>query len=386
MDRTADTLVLAGVSVRAMAESARQAGWQVIALDLFGDADTRRISRRWMPIGDPAALQIDPERLRDALAAAGSEPGVMGWVAGSGFEAVPELLATTGGLALLSMPADPVRMLRDAHQFFGVLDRLGLTHPEIRFDRPLDASGWLTKWMGGTGGWHIRAASDADLRPADAQTYFQRIEPGVPMSVLFVADGRQARVIALNRQIVRPLGAFPFVYHGAIGPVRNLVLQARIDEILAMLVPAFALRGLASLDFVAANGMPSLLEINPRPSASMALHAHAWPRGLLHAHVASMHGALPPPPLLQPGVRGAQVLFARRPYRVDAQTADALGRLADCHDLPAPGTQLGVAEPVCSVTVQASDEAAVERALSDRLERIEALLDNFAQSNQEVTQ
>lgn len=385
MDRTADTLVLAGVSVRAMAESARQAGWQVIALDLFGDADTRRICRRWMPIGDPAALEIDPVRLRDALAAAAREPGVMGWVAGSGFEAAPQLLKTAGGLALLGMSADPVRTLRDARQFFGVLDRLGLTHPEIRFDRPVEAAGWLAKWMGGTGGWHIRAASDADSRRADAHTYFQRIEPGIPMSVLFVADGRQARAVALNRLIVRRLGAFPFVYHGAIGPVRDGALQARIDDILALLVPAFALRGLASLDFVAANGMPSLLEINPRPSASMALHAHAWPRGLLHAHIASMHGALPPPPSLQPGVRGTQVLFARRPYRVDTHTADALGRLADCHDLPAPGTKLGAAEPVCSVTVEAPDEVAVERTLADRLGHIEALLDNFAQSNLEVT-
>lgn len=382
MECAGDTLVLAGVSVRAMAESARQGGWKVIALDLFGDADTRRVSRRWMPIGDPATLEIDPKRFCNALAAAAEEPGVIGWVAGSGFEAAPRLLATAAGsLALLGMPAGSVSALRDAHHFFGVLDRLGLPHPAVRLDRPVEATGWLAKRMGGTGGWHIREAPDVDSHCAD--TYFQRAEPGTPMSVLFVADGQRARAVALNRLIVRRVGPYPHVYHGAIGPVRDELLQACIDDMLAALVPAFAMRGLASLDFIAADGKPSLLEINPRPSASMALHAQAWPQGLLHAHIASVHGRLPPPPSPQPGVRATQVLFAQRPYRIDAETADALGRMADCHDLPAPETQLVTAEPVCSVTVEASDEVAAERALSDRLAGIEALLDNFAQTNQE---
>ena len=41
------TLVVAGTSARAMAESARQGGWRVLAMDLFGDLDTRRASARW---------------------------------------------------------------------------------------------------------------------------------------------------------------------------------------------------------------------------------------------------------------------------------------------------------------------------------------------------
>ena len=385
MERTADTLVLAGVSVRAMAESARQGGWQVMALDLFGDADTRRASRCWMPIGSPDALAIDPRKLCDALSAAARASGVIGWVAGSGFEGAPQLLAAApGSLELLGMPAESVRTLRNARHFFGVLERLGLPFPAILFEPPRQAAGWLAKRMGGTGGWHIRSASEADTHCAD--TYFQRIQAGAPMSALFVADGRQARIVALNRLIVRHMGGCPYVYQGAIGPVRDFALQARIDSILASLVPAFALRGLASLDFVAADGEPWLLEINPRPSATMVLHAHAWPHGLLHAHIECIRGRLPPPPSPRDGVRGTQVLFARRPYRVDAAVADALERMADCHDVPARGTRLSMAEPVCSVTVEAADGPTAERALADRLAGIEALLDNSATLNQEVTQ
>jgi len=63
-----DILVVAGTSARAMAESARQGGWRVIALDLFGDLDTRRASLHWDRIGDAATLAIDPDALRRSLA------------------------------------------------------------------------------------------------------------------------------------------------------------------------------------------------------------------------------------------------------------------------------------------------------------------------------
>ena len=49
MHAASDTLVVAGISARIMAESARQGGWRVVALDLFGDLDTRRASRPGAP-------------------------------------------------------------------------------------------------------------------------------------------------------------------------------------------------------------------------------------------------------------------------------------------------------------------------------------------------
>src|SRR5438270_12333970 len=86
------TLVVAGLSARMLAESARRAGWRVIALDLFGDVETRASVDDWHQIGDPATLRLDPARTYAALQRAASLPGAMGWVAGSGFESCPQLL------------------------------------------------------------------------------------------------------------------------------------------------------------------------------------------------------------------------------------------------------------------------------------------------------
>jgi predicted ATP-grasp superfamily ATP-dependent carboligase len=197
------------------------------------------------------------------------------------------------------------------------------------------------------------------------------MQTGTPMSALFLADGSAARLVALNRLTVRPLGSHPCVYRGATGTIDDAALQSRIDAALALLVPAFGLRGLASLDFIVADGVPQLLEINPRPSASMALHADAWPGGLMRAHVEAAkvaQGRLPATPAAHPsGLRGTETLFARRACTVDAALAAQLAAATDCHDLPHAGTKFAQADPVCSVSAQGPDLPAVQRALADRL-------------------
>ena len=82
-------IVVAALSARPLAESARQGGWHVVALDLVGDRDTRRASLHWQRIGDPAALRIDPEAFLQALREAAALPDVIGWVPGGGFEQAP---------------------------------------------------------------------------------------------------------------------------------------------------------------------------------------------------------------------------------------------------------------------------------------------------------
>ena len=372
---TRATLVVAGVSVRALAESAAQGGFRVVSLDLFGDADTRRVSARWAGIGAPGSLTIEPQRLHDALGEATCEAGVIGWVAGSGFEGALDLLdAGPSTLPRLGMATVAVRGVRDPRHFFATLDRLGLAHPRIAFDAPENPAGWLVKRAGGTGGWHIRDAARPGALHTDS--YFQHAVAGTPMSALFLADGERARCVALNRLTVRALGAHPHVYRGAVGPIDDAALAARIDAALALLVPAFALRGLASLDFIRTDdGTALLLEINPRPSASMALHAQALPGGLMRAHVDAAQGRLPPPITKRPALRGTEIVFARRACTVPQPLAEALAQTSACHDLPAAGTAFAAGDPVCSVSAEGLTVAAVEAALRQRCRGIAARLE-----------
>lgn len=378
------TLVVAGLSVRTLAESARQGGWRVISLDLFGDADTRRASVHWEAIGDVSTLSVVPARLREALDRAARRPGVDGWVAGSGFEGMPWLLATGGpALPCLGMSAACVARLRSPTAFFGALDRLVLAHPPVSLEPPCDAADWLAKQAGGCGGTHVRRAAGAvrDVRAPPADAYYQRVQHGVPMSALFLADGAEFRLVALNRLIVRPLGDRPYVYAGAVGPVSDRALERTIVQALATLVPEFGLRGLASLDFIAdeAAGI-HLLEINPRPSASMQLHAQAWPAGLMRAHVQAVQGRLPAlPPRHGDGVRGHSTVFAKRAGRIDAASAGTLARTGHHHDLPAAGSGFARGDPVCTVSAQAASLDQVTRLLRARSLQVLARLPRSAE-------
>jgi predicted ATP-grasp superfamily ATP-dependent carboligase len=360
------TLVVAGLSVRPLAESARQGGWRVIALDLFGDVDTRRASAQWAAIGDAATTTIACARLQEALDRLACCPGMDGWVAGSGFEGAPRLLdAGSPALPRLGTSSAHVARVRDPAAFFGALDRLGLAHPPTSLLAPHEPAGWLAKRAGGCGGVHIRGAAGT---PRSSDTYYQRIQPGVPMSALFLADGRGFRLVALNRLIVRPLDDRPHVYVGAVGPVTDRALEGTIEQALAALVPEFGLRGLASLDFIAddAAGV-HLLEINPRPSATMQLHAHAWPRGLMHAHVLASRGRLPAtPPRHGDGVRGHATVFADRAACISTASADALAHAGHHHDLPAAGSRFARGDPVCTVSAGAAGFEEAMRRLTRR--------------------
>jgi predicted ATP-grasp superfamily ATP-dependent carboligase len=368
------TLVVAGLCVRALAESACQGGWEVIALDLFGDTDTRRASMHWACIGEPSTLRVDPARLRQELQRAARLPRVDGWVPASGFEGAPELLAA-GGMALPCLAIEPSAMerVRDPATFFDVLDRHRLPHPGIALDAPAEPAGWLAKRAGGCGGVHIRAAEQLLADPASrhADTYFQRHQPGMPMSALFVADGHSFRVVALNRLIVRAVWPLPHVYAGAVGPVSDDGLEQLVERALSALVPEFGLRGLASLDFLADESGAHWLEVNPRPSASMQLHADAWPAGLVRVHVDAVRGHLPLTAARRdPGVRGHLTVFADRPGLASApEPHDPVDR-PHVHDFAMPGALFARGEPICTVSAEAGSVDDALRLLDARAARV----------------
>ena len=77
----APVLIVAATSARMLAESARRGGLRPIALDLFGDVDTRRAAR-WIGIGNRTRSAIDAQRLHSVITRLARQPQVRGWVVG----------------------------------------------------------------------------------------------------------------------------------------------------------------------------------------------------------------------------------------------------------------------------------------------------------------
>ena len=363
-------LALAAISARPLAEAAAREGFKAIALDLFGDRDTLSAASEWLPIGAPETLRIDARKLLDALSSLARRGDVHGWVAGAGFDGQSELLAQ--GAARLPLigtaPADQ-RRVRDPATFFGFLKACGFAYPPVRHHGATHAAGWLAKDAGGCGGWHITRAEPAAPAPRSPQRYLQREVRGVSMSATYIANGRDAVLLGFNEQIVRPLGARPWVYHGVLGPVPvTEAVRSEVGAALRALTPTFALRGLGSLDFLLDGDRVLVLEVNPRPPASLELYPRVGGGGVLRAHLrACQLGELPALATAASAlVNGHQIVFAPHALHLDDGTLTHWATASQLHDQPRAATRFAAGEPLCSVSACGADAASVKTELAHR--------------------
>jgi len=363
------TLAVAATSARMLAEAAAQDGFSVIALDVFGDRDTRRVSAQWWPIGTPGDLAIQPHLVIEALQRLARRGDVAGWVPGSGFEGLPALLQHGASvLPLIGTSAAAVRRVRDPESVFGFLDAVHVAHPQTRLSPPPEGGGWLMKRAGGSGGWHIRHASARVRAEVPEDGYFQRLAPGVPMSATYIANGVDACVLGFNELIVRSLGGHPYVYCGSVGPVPlRAEIVVEVTRAVGLLVEKYELRGLGSLDFMLDDDVVSVLEVNPRPSASMVSYATRLPGGVMAAHVSACRdNVLPQVSRVQAPVIGNEIVFARRTLTLTEPASACLAQWPGSHDLPVAGASFAAGDPVCSVSATGITAGHVRTQLTQR--------------------
>src|ERR1700742_3100135 len=160
MDRGAVVLI-AAVSGRALAASARRGGFVPLVADAFGDQDTLAAAAGHVR-ADMLNRPVDGDKLMGALATLADGRDAAGIVCGSGFEDRADLLARIGSRwPLLGNDADTVAGLKDPSTFAAMCRAAGIPHPETFGTPPLDRAGWLVKRIGGAGGLHVREASDS---------------------------------------------------------------------------------------------------------------------------------------------------------------------------------------------------------------------------------
>lgn len=348
------TILVAAVSGRALAAAARRGGARVLVADYFGDIDTRALAP-WFRLPGELAKGIDRaafiEMLQDL-----PEP-IEGIVYGSGFEASPELLDEMASLVpLLGNPAETVARVKDEQRFAALLRTLGLPHPEVA-SRPDSDRRWLRKKRGGAGGAHVKWA---DRDSAADGVYFQEFTCGQPISALFVANGSGARVLGFSEQWTAPTKTAPFRYGGCAGPIPvSARLWRRVADACDALVAASGLVGLNSLDMLVAGDALTVLEVNPRPGATVPIFDVPPFPSLWRCHLDGVAGRLPPGPVPAPSTtRAAAIVYAREALRVP----DAVTWPAWSTDIPVSRTAIAAGEPVCTVHAEAACAAAARAA------------------------
>jgi predicted ATP-grasp superfamily ATP-dependent carboligase len=366
MARGGGIVVIAGVSVRALAESASRAGASVIALDAYGDLDLRRIAR---VVAIPRDGSVTFDQMAVARASRDLDASGVAYV--SNFENAPdavEMLAR--GRTLFGNSPDVLRRVRDPLALARALARLGAHTPAVRASAPLssDTTRWLLKPRS-SGGGHGIVRWTRGMRVPRTSIVQQRLR-GDPGSIIFAADGARIEVLALTRQLSGDpaFGASGYAYCGSILEPHRPALLASATAMAAVIAREFALRGVCGVDFIAKGDVPYAIEVNPRPTASMELVERATGRSVWLAHVASSTGTLAHAAHVDAGARtlayGKAVLYARRPVVL----GDTTRWLADddVRDIPAPFEHIARGRPICTIFASGRTSALCYAALVRR--------------------
>lgn len=358
-------IVVAALSARALAAAARRAGWRPAAIDLFADLDTKQLAEPCLRL--PAeGLRLESDPLREALA----RPDLRGLplVYGAGFEDDPALLARLAeGRPLLGNRPEVVARVKDPFRFAATLAQLGIPHPPVAPAWDGSPGDHLSKRIGGSGGAHITPATDSKAKPG---WYIQRRVAGHALSVLFLADGAHAVIIGLSRQWCAPTLESPYRYGGAAGPWRCPERWTRtLPAMITRLAAAFELVGLNSADVLVTGSNLHLLEINPRPGATLDVFDRPPMPPLLGLHLDACGGRLPEQLPVLLGCRAALVFYADAPTRIEA------GRRwpAWTADRSAPPTMIGRGEPVCTVFGEGPSATSARRHAERRQRELAAL-------------
>ncbi|HML93524.1 ATP-grasp domain-containing protein [Methyloceanibacter sp.] len=355
MTKPCGAILIAAVSGRALARAAADARYVPLVVDFFADMDTQALAPALVQLPDLArGFRWRPlEGALETLAAHAPSPPV-GLVYGSGFEDRPDILAQISKRwPLLGNDPATVSAVNDPARFFGALETHAIPHPETRLDRPADPRGWVVKRLGGAGGSHIAPAGRAH---PPAKVYYQALVPGRSVSALFAANGQDARVLGFSEQWPSPTPAKPWRYGGAVRPARlSRKATGAMTATVFQLAAHFRLKGLNSADFMLDGEVPRLLEINPRPGATLDIFANdAAP--LLAVHLdAVLHEALPERALVIEDASASGIVFAPDAITVPHETV-----WPDwAADLPQPGERIDKERPICTVLARgrSADEA-----------------------------
>jgi predicted ATP-grasp superfamily ATP-dependent carboligase len=347
-------VLIAALSGRALAAAARRARERVIVADLFADRDTLGHAER--------SLRLPPgrggfERKALVAAVAALAPQLRGVVYGAGFEHDPVLLGALAALVpVLGNPPSVLAAVKHPLRFAALLARLGLPHPPTMLTAPpARERGWLAKTIGGAGGGHVADAAGFHAAPG---VYFQRRVPGRALSALFLANGRGARVLGYSEQWVAAAAAHPFRYGGAAGPVSPPPALARaLAAACDRLARAAGLVGLNSLDLLVDGDRFHVIELNPRPGATLDVFDGTAGRSLWRLHLDAVQGKLPSSSQTAgPLARAAAIVYA--PCSLTVPHGMAWPDWAA--DRGVGGSRIAAGAPVCTVRASAS-AAGVDR-------------------------
>ena len=363
-------ILLVSVSARMLAELARREGHEVVAFDRFGDLDLQRLCPSVSILRD-----LGGSGGMEALVDAADGHPADRVVYGAGLENRPDLVERlAAGRTLLGCGPATLRRVRNPFVLGASLRAAGFAYPLTfsaadaprRADRA--ARRWLRKPVRGGGGRGVRAWRGGRL-PAGVVVQ-ERID-GLACSAAAVADGSAAVLLGVSEQLAgrRALGVRGYTWCGNVVPPRlppseRVALAAEARAICDHLAAAFGLRGLFGVDLVWDGDRAWVVEVNPRPTASLEVIDAVHGVRPFTAHLEACAGRLPDSGAAEAArAAGKAVVWAIRDVRLpDTRDWPARG----IRDVPHPGERIAAGRPICTLVATGESPEAVLAGLETR--------------------
>ncbi len=379
------TILLVGISVRAAAESAVRSGYEVSALDVFGDTDLRATCPTLSLTDELRHLYPDVRSQTMRLFLCSKLLDFDEVVYGSGFENHPECVREweSMGKTVIGNESESLAAVRDWQKLFDFLDSRGIDHPETYVVRDvskfnlgsIDAHKFIVKPTSSGGGHGIRFLDEIAASPnawdewCERSVLVQRVLQGTLASASFVSGDRGFRLLSTTRQLAgTAFSAFRYV--GNIAPLdAPPAIKRRMEYVARAIATEFGLKGSNGVDFIIAGGRVNVLEVNPRIQGSLEVVERASGVGVFDAHVRSCRGQGPPSVRAAPGFWGRRIVYAPRDL-----ISGELGALGFTKDIPRPDTPLRAGAPVCTVLAHSRSSRWCASLLKQREKRVISLL------------
>ncbi|HUS74841.1 MAG TPA: ATP-grasp domain-containing protein [Methanothrix sp.] len=341
-------ILVIGINVRHIACSASRAGHEVFAVDCYCDVDLARWAKETAKIPHEGAKEQIPffvEKFRpDAV------------VLGSGLEE-----ASVQGVPVLNNPPEKTSQVSDKLWLARWLEKKAFPFIKTQLSAENLHFPFMVKPRKGAGGVGCRIVrSPAELK-WEKGLIVQELIFGRPASVSVIGNGREARAIAVNEQLIGVpwAGAKGCRYSGNITPLAPP--QCGIGQMAEKIIAALRLVGSNGVDFLLTDKGPVVVEVNSRFQGSLDTVEMAGGYNVFQAHLQSFSGILPKRPVPPHCIAGRIIIYAPRDLTIESDLVRDWTA-----DVPRKGSRVAADDPVLSIMAQGSSRDEVIAQLKAR--------------------
>jgi len=408
-----ESVLVAGFNTRPLVYSLHRAGYDVYAVDFFGDLDLYPYVKDCLILTKKLSVNYDlvknnygeylPILILELL---DKYSEIKYLIIGSGLDDAMEERALIlkkinrkkYKILNLNNELEAIKKSRDTEFILSFLKKGGFDVPRTVPFEDVRSKGkefeypFILKKRSGSGGtnvYKIHSKSDLsfNINLINREIFFpkdwlmQEYIEGKPVSCTTISNGVESEVISVNHQIIGDKYLYApkeFMYCGNVVPAKILAEEKKlIVDISLKLSTELGLKGINGFDFVLKDHSPYLMEINPRIPGSIRASEEAMNINLLDLHIKSFTDKgweFVKKTLKDAKIKNfttKMIFFA--PKEIDKNLLNKINDLEYVHDKSEPAKNIYKTEPVCTILYKAksfSDSYLGSLKVVDKIKKI----------------